>query len=191
MIKKETESRSSKNSNWISNICLMEDPQTQWPDQMLPISNEHIGSILWGFSHAFYTFVLHTCSLIWRLFSFHLKREQQGKGNVPHSHLLSFGLWTGSLWLSRPRLLAFRRVCWQGVTANLTRRKKGTGKKKEGVHVLHQFSSLWPSDWTLSVAGSNFAESQLRPAGCALGVPSVVWELCLQDTPVPGGFYTL
>ena len=32
---------------------------------------------------------------------------------------------------------------------------------------------------------------QLHPAGCVVGVPSVVWELCLQDAALPGGFYTL
>lgn len=41
-----------------------------------------------------------------------------------------FRLWTGILWLSRPRLLAFRRVCRHGVTTNLTGEEKGTGKKK-------------------------------------------------------------
>ena len=32
---------------------------------------------------------------------------------------------------------------------------------------------------------------QLHPAGCVVGVPSVVWELCLRDAALPGGFYTL
>lgn len=57
--------------------------------------------------------------------------------------------------------------------------------------VLHQLPPLWQSDWTLSVAGSVFTARQLHPAGCVVGAPSVVWELCLQDTTLPGGFYSL
>lgn len=118
-----------------------------------------------------------------------LRRRGKKKVNTEKcssfTFLLSFRLWTGTLLLSRPRLLAFRLVCRHRVTANL--KWRGGGRMR----VLHQFSSLWPSDWTLSVAGSNFTVRQLHPAGCVLGVPSVVWELCLQDTPAPGGFYTL
>lgn len=36
-----------------------------------------------------------------------------------------------------------------------------------------------------------FTVRQLHPAGCVVGVPSVEWELCLQHTSLPGGFYTL
>lgn len=59
-------------------------------------------------------------------------------------------------------------------------------QKWENNSVRHQLSPLRQSDWTLGVAGSVFAVRQLHPAGCVVGVPSVVWELCLQDTALPG-----
>lgn len=69
-------------------------------------------------------------------------------------------------------------------------------QKWENNGVLHRLSPLWQSDWTLGVAGSLFTGRQLHPAGCVVGVPSVVWELCLQDTTLPGekgrgAFYSL
>lgn len=57
-----------------------------------------------------------------------------------------FRLWTGILWLSRPRLLAFRRVCRHGVTTNLTGEEKGTGKKK-GKHARSASVLLPVAEW--------------------------------------------
>lgn len=59
-------------------------------------------------------------------------------------------------------------------------------QKWENNSILHQLSPLRQSDWTLGVAGSVFRVRQLHPAGCVVGVPSVVWELCLQDATLPG-----
>ena len=41
------------------------------------------------------------------------------------------------------------------------------------------------SDLTLRGTGSVFTLRQLHPAGCVVGAPSVVWELCLQATTLP------
>lgn len=79
----------------------------------------------------------YTYSLIEELFSLTLVRirrekQEQRRENWEMWHIHTpclFRLWTGRLWLSGPRLLAFRRVCRHGVTANLTG-GKGTGKKK-------------------------------------------------------------
>lgn len=46
---------------------------------------------------------------------------------------------------------------------------------------------LCDGDVTLRAAGSVSAVRQLRPAGCVVGVPSVMWELCLWATALPGG----
>lgn len=59
-------------------------------------------------------------------------------------------------------------------------------RKWKNSSVLHQLSPLRHSDWTLGVAGSVFTVKQLHPAGCVVGVPSVVWKLCLQDKTLPG-----
>lgn len=61
-------------------------------------------------------------------------------------------------------------------------------QKWKNSSVLHQLSPRRHSDWTLGVAGSVFffTVKQLHPAGCVVGVPSVVWKLCLQDTTLPG-----
>ncbi len=49
-------------------------------------------------------------------------------------------------------------------------------------------SPLCDGEIGLSVSlAAFFAVRQLHPAGCVVGVPSVVWELCLQDTTLPGG----
>lgn len=58
--------------------------------------------------------------------------------------------------------------------------------KMRGTAAFYSSSPLCHRVIGLRVAGSVFTVGQLHPAGCAVGVPSVVWELCLQDTTLPG-----
>lgn len=58
--------------------------------------------------------------------------------------------------------------------------------KMRGTAAFYSSSPLCHRVNGLRVAGSVFTVGQLHPAGCAVGVPSVVWELCLQDTTLPG-----
>lgn len=58
--------------------------------------------------------------------------------------------------------------------------------KMRGTAAFYSSSPLCHTVIGLRVAGSVFTVGQLHPAGCAVGVPSVVWELCLQDTTLPG-----
>lgn len=48
-----------------------------------------------------------------------------GIDNVPHSHFpIFFGVWTGTLLVSRPHLSAFRLLHQQGISANFTKMRK-------------------------------------------------------------------
>ena len=121
--------------NCICNICRMENPYTQWANQTRPISNEHIGSVICGFSY----YVLCCIHAAWkkRLFSSSpcedTERRTGKNWEMCHIHVSCLSHCEQEDWLSRPRLLAFGPVCWHAVAANLTV-EKGTGRKKNGKH---------------------------------------------------------
>lgn len=115
-----------------------------------------------------------------------IEKRAKWKLNFPtgpimhHIHIfLFFRVRIGTLLVSRPHPSALRLLVPQhSIAANF---------HKNGKTAAFCISSpLCDSDWTLRFAGSVVTVRQLHPAGCVVGVPSVVWELCLQDTALPG-----